>query len=327
MKRGLRQVPRSVILGQRQSAQAMRLFASAAPSPNVDEIQFQVIGDTATAEYPTRPFTSKSKAQLEEGVQRKANQTRGQFEAKFSADTPEGALFKDVVQIKPYDEQLLKAELEHVTNPTIQPTVDTAVSPLCSPVKTNKNNINTDTKNHNFLTEFMASRTAGYLEDPTLYFSYGENPSATLNPNWSTQLSGNLDALVKRELVDALAALSAEVKEIDALDQQAKKAHEELLQKLQADIDILTNKELFAKSLESSGMSPLHVAQMTDIVTTDPLAVQALPLAQKQAAELAQFRQQSATFQQYSQLVADSRELVKQLQASGLQFDASKVSF
>lgn len=311
MKRGLRQVPRSVILGQRQSAQAMRLFASAAPSPNVDEIQFQVIGDTATAEYPTRPFTSKSKAQLEEGVQRKANQTRGQFEAKFSADTPEGALFKDVVQIKPYDEQLLKAELEHVTNPTIQPTVDTAVN----------------TKNHNFLTEFMASRTAGYLEDPTLYFSYGENPSATLNPNWSTQLSGNLDALVKRELVDALAALSAEVKEIDALDQQAKKAHEELLQKLQADIDILTNKELFAKSLESSGMSPLHVAQMTDIVTTDPLAVQALPLAQKQAAELAQFRQQSATFQQYSQLVADSRELVKQLQASGLQFDASKVSF
>lgn len=311
MKRGLRQVPRSVILGQRQSAQAMRLFASAAPSPNVDEIQFQVIGDPATAEYPTRPFTSKSKAQLEEGVQRKANQTRGQFEAKFSADTPEGALFKDVVQIKPYDEQLLKAELEHVTNPTIQPTVDTAVN----------------TKNHNFLTEFMASRTAGYLEDPTLYFSYGENPSATLNPNWSTQLSGNLDALVKRELVDALAALSAEVKEIDALDQQAKKAHEELLQKLQADIDILTNKELFAKSLESSGMSPLHVAQMTDIVTTDPLAVQALPLAQKQAAELAQFRQQSATFQQYSQLVADSRELVKQLQASGLQFDASKVSF
>lgn len=289
----------------------MRLFASAAPSPNVDEIQFQVIGDPATAEYPTRPFTSKSKAQLEEGVQRKANQTRGQFEAKFSADTPEGALFKDVVQIKPYDEQLLKAELEHVTNPTIQPTVDTAVN----------------TKNHNFLTEFMASRTAGYLEDPTLYFSYGENPSATLNPNWSTQLSGNLDALVKRELVDALAALSAEVKEIDALDQQAKKAHEELLQKLQADIDILTNKELFAKSLESSGMSPLHVAQMTDIVTTDPLAVQALPLAQKQAAELAQFRQQSATFQQYSQLVADSRELVKQLQASGLQFDASKVSF
>lgn len=311
MKRGLRQVPRSVILGQRQSAQAVRLFASAAPSPSVDEIQFQVIGDIATAEYPTRPFTSKSKAQLEEGVQRKANQTRSQFEAKFSADTPEGALFKDVVQIKPYDEQLLQAELQHVTNPTIQPTVDTAFN----------------TKNHNFLTEFMASRTAGYLEDPTLYFSYGENPSATLNPNWSTQLSGNIDALVKREIVDALAALSAEVKEIDALDKQAKKAHEELVQKLQADIDILTNKELFAKSLESSGMSPLHVAQMTDIVTTDPLAVQALPLVQKQAAEVDQFRQQSATFQQYSELVADSRELVKQLQASGLQFDASKVSF
>jgi hypothetical protein len=311
LKRGLRQVPRSVILGQRQSAQATRLFASAAPSPNVDEIQFQVIGDIATAEYPTRPFTSKSKAQLEEGVQRKANQTRGQFESKFSADTPEGALFKDIVQIKPYDEQALKAELEHVTNPTIQPTIDVAVN----------------TKNHNFLTEFMASRTAGYLEDPTLYFSYGENPSATLNPNWSTQLSSNLDTMAKRELVDALAALSAEVKEISTLDQQIQKAHEELLQKLQADIDFLTNKELFAKSLETSGMNPLHVAQMTEIVTTDPLATKALPLAQQQAAEVAQFRQQSVTFQQYSELVADSRELVKQLQASGLQFDASKVSF
>jgi len=311
LKRGLRQVPRSVILGQRQSAQATRLFASAAPSPNVDEIQFQVIGDIATAEYPTRPFTSKSKAQLEEGVQRKANQTRGQFESKFSADTPEGALFKDIVQIKPYDEQALKAELEHVTNPTIQPTADVAVN----------------TKNHNFLTEFMASRTAGYLEDPTLYFSYGENPSATLNPNWSTQLSSNLDTMVKRELIDALAALSAEVKEINTLEQQVQKAHEELLQKLQADIDFLTNKELFAKSLETSGMNPLHVAQMTEIVTTDPLATKALPLAQQQAAEVAQFRQQSVTFQQYSELVADSRELVKQLQASGLQFDASKVSF
>ena len=74
-------------------------------------------------------------------------------------------------------------------------------------------------------------------------------------------------------------------------------------------------------------MNPLHVAQMTEIVTTDPLATKALPLAQQQAAEVAQFRQQSATFQQFSELVADSRELVKQLQASGLQFDASKVSF
>jgi hypothetical protein len=289
----------------------VRLFASSAPSPSVDEIQFQVIGDTATAEYPTRPFVSKSKAQLEEGIQRKANQTRNQFESKFPIDTPEGALFKDVLQLKPYDEEALKEELEHVTNPKIQPTVDTAFN----------------TKNHNFVTEFMASRTAGYLEDPTLYFSYGENPSAALNPNWSSQLSSNLNGVVKREIVDTLASLSAEAKEVSQLDQQVQKVHEELLQKLQADIDFLTNKELFAKSLESSGMSPLHVAQMTDIVTTDPLAVQVLPLAQKQAAEVAQFRQQSAIFQQYNEVIAASRELVKQLQASGLQFDASKASF
>jgi len=309
MKRGLRVAPRSVILSQRQSAQATRLFASAAPSPSVDEIQFQVIGDTA--DYPARPFASKSKAELEEGTQKKANQTRNQFESKFSANEPEGAIFKDILQIKPYDEKALAQELEQVTNPKIQPTVDVA----------------TNTKNHNFLTEFLASRTASYLEDPTLYFSYGENPSATLNPKWHTQLSANLDTAIKRELVDSLASLAADAKEIDRMEQQAKKAHDELLQRMQADIDFLSNKELFAKSLESSGMNPLHVAQMTDIVTTDPLAVKVSALVQKQAAEVAQFEQQSASAKEYTDTIAASRELVKQLQNSGLQFDASKLSF
>jgi hypothetical protein len=309
MKRGLLRVaPRSVILSQSQSAQAARLFASAAPSPSVDEIQFQVIGDTT--DYPARPFTSKTKAELDEGTQRKANQTRNQFESKFATE-PEGSIFKDVLQIKPYDEKALAEELQQVTNPKIQPTVDVA----------------TNTKNHNFLTEFMASRTASYLEDPTLYFSYGENPSATLNPNWQTQLSANIDTAIKRELVDALASLAVEAKELDRVEQQAKKAHDELLQRMQADIDFLSNKELFAKSLEASGMNPLHVAQMTDIVTTDPLATKVSALVQKQAAELAQFEQQSVSAKEYTDTIAASRELVKQLQASGLQFDASKLSF
>jgi hypothetical protein len=144
-----------VILSQSQSAQAARLFASAAPSPSVDEIQFQVIGDTT--DYPARPFTSKTKAELDEGTQRKANQTRNQFESKFASE-PEGSIFKDVLQIKPvrtpifsilpisvpsphlpdplvvpigptqYDEKALAEELQQVTNPKIQPTVDVATS-------------------------------------------------------------------------------------------------------------------------------------------------------------------------------------------------------
>jgi hypothetical protein len=291
------------------SAQSLR-FASSAPSPSVDEIQFQVIGDPATAEYPTRPFPSKTKQQLEEGVKQKANQVRNQWEAKFTAE-PEGPILKDLLELKPYDEKALKEELQFVTHPHIQPTTDVAYN----------------TKNHNFLTEFLASRTASYLEDPTLYFSYGENPSAALTPTWNTTLGGNLNVALKRELFDSLAAFAAEAKEADQFEKNTAKLHQELLKKMQDDIEFLSDKTRFAKSLEDSGMSPQHIAQMTEIVTTDPLALKQLPLSQKQEAELAQYRQQSATVQQFNELVASGRELVKQLQASGLQFDASKVSF
>lgn len=80
-----------------RSVQSQRLYATA---PNVDEIQFQIVGDTTT-ELSTRPFPTRSRRELEEGIKQKANQTRSVWEAKFSSETPEGALFKDLLKLTP----------------------------------------------------------------------------------------------------------------------------------------------------------------------------------------------------------------------------------
>ncbi len=86
------------------AAQPLRSFAVVSgkdiPSPKVEEIQFNVIGDP-NVEYPSRPWETPSKEQLLEGVLQKARETQQTWDSKTDPTSPDALLLKNIFDLKP----------------------------------------------------------------------------------------------------------------------------------------------------------------------------------------------------------------------------------
>jgi len=88
-------------IAQRARGQSLR-FASSQAAPHVDEIEFEMLGDPTTASYPSMPFPTETREQLEQGIATKAQELTKQWESKFSSKSDLNAvLAKDVLEFKP----------------------------------------------------------------------------------------------------------------------------------------------------------------------------------------------------------------------------------
>jgi hypothetical protein len=304
----LRLVPR---IAQRARGQSLR-FASSQATPHVDEIEFEMLGDPTTASYPSMPFPTETREQLEQGIATKAQELTKQWESKFSSKSDLNAvLAKDVLEFKPNDEKALQEELKSVENPTIQATDDTAFN----------------TKDHNFLTNFLTSRIASYLDDPVLYFSYGEHPSAAFKSNWAEILQKNSTTIKSLGALETLSEKSAEYQEIVRLQRQIKAQEAKTLQTIQDDIEKFSDPAHIAMTFANAGLSPDLMNHLVDIVSTKPVDEKLLALLKKQIAEREHYDKESVSAMHLEEFATLSRELAKHFEASGVSFDYSKISF
>ncbi len=176
-----------------------------------------------------------------------------------------------------------------------------------------------DTKDHYFITEYLASRMASYVEDPAFYFSYGENPSLGIKPNWDELLVSNVSKVLGEELVQSLSESLQQHESAKDFARRLKAGwlypplffvrprnvtkrgflllsccyclctgENQLLHELQADLDLVSNKELLAKTLKDmNAFDPQQITQMIDILSIEPLAEKLIPLVKSQSAERA----------------------------------------
>lgn len=294
----LRLVPR---IAQRARGQSLR-FASSQAAPHVDEIEFEMLGDPTTASYPSMPFPTETREQLEQGIATKAQELTKQWESKFSSKSDLNAvLAKDVLEFKPNDEKALQEELKSVENPTIQATDDTAFN----------------TKDHNFLTNFLTSRIASYLDDPVLYFSYGEHPSAAFKSNWAEILQKNSTTIKSLGALETLSEKSAEYQEIVRLQRQIKAQEAKTLQTIQDDIEKFSDPAHIAMTFANAGLSPDLMNHLVDIVSTKPVDEKLLALLKKQIAEREHYDKESVSAMHLEEFATLSRELAKHFEASG----------
>jgi hypothetical protein len=282
----------------------------ATAAPKVDDIQFLVVGDVANADYPSRPWETPTREELMQQVVSRSREVQNAWSTKINIDAPEAAIFRDLIDLKPYDEQALKKELETVFQPKIRPTVETPVN----------------TKDHPFITDFLASRFASFVEDPAFYFSYGEDPSLSIKPNWEQILNNNVSQVIGKELIDSLENVLKDHAEAQDMEKRAAAAHKELVAGLQADHDLVSNRELLAKTLrEMNAFDPQQVAQMVDIFSINPLSEKLLPAMQRHGSDWTA-AQNTASDKVYNDFIATAQALVKDLQANGLRIDPAKVA-
>lgn len=226
---------------------ARRTLASARPSGHVlarsgpllsrrlattltGDVEFDVQGDP-TAPLSTRPWPLHSKEEIKRHLTDVALRVGREAEARLEQGTP---LIRDTYTLIPFNAAEVEKEISTVDQPKVQATQEKA----------------SDTKEHEFITDFLASRMAALMDEPSFSLYYGKpQPFIQLKKDWQKKVLSNLKTTVAAQQKKLLDDFIHSYKAFQKAIEDSKKARSELVQELKHSAEVQNNKELYVKTL------------------------------------------------------------------------------
>jgi len=194
------------------------------------DVEFDVQGDPS-APLSTRPWPLHSKDEIKRHLTDVALRVGREAEGRLEQGTP---LIRDTYTLIPFDAAEVEKEISTIDQPKIHASQEQA----------------TDTKDHEFITDFLASRMAGLMDEPSFNLYYGKpQPFIQLKKDWQKRVLSNLKATAAAQQKKLLDDFIHSYKAFQKAVEDSKRARNELAQELKHTAEIQNNKELYVKTL------------------------------------------------------------------------------